>query len=137
MGAISLVHLIVGAHHQRMLHAQNFRVAQQIPAHIFGFVVKPAVGIGATGNHARAGIHRRYAHLIVVIAPLIPAQGEPGAPLIIKLPVIVGIQRFVMAPCVIGFVIQTIFIADIDRLAVDKGRAAIVGNVITVVGIAD
>lgn len=42
-----------------------------------------------------------------------------------------------MAPGVIGFVIQPIFITDVDWLAVDKGRAAIVGNVIAVVGIAD
>ena len=42
-----------------------------------------------------------------------------------------------MAPGVIGFVIQPIFITDVDWLAVNEGRAAIVGNVIAVVGIAD
>ena len=48
-----------------------------------------------------------------------------------------GIQGSVMAPGMVSFIIQTIFVANINRLAVDKRGATIVGNIIAIVRIAD
>ncbi len=137
MRPVGLIHLIIGAEHQIVFHAQQLRAADQIPGDVTGFVVKAAIGIGAPRDLAAAGVHRSDAHFVVVVAALVPAEADARAPAVVELPVIMRIQRFVMAPGVIGGVVEPILVANIHRLAVDKRRTAIVRNVVAIIFVTD
>lgn len=128
-----LIHLIIGARHQRVRHAGKLLRTGQIPGDIFCLMVKTAIGVSATRHNPAVRIDGGNAHFIIIILALVPAQRHTRAPVVTKLPVVVGIQRFIMAPGVASFIIQPIFVADINRAVMDKRRTAIVRNIILVI----